>query len=99
MMMTRRKALVGYLLLVVVTVVAVGAHQAHVNSTFDERDRRSCEQRQMLARDAKLVLNTVTLLAEIERGEDEHPPLENALLANEIALLRKALSTAGPQPC
>src|SRR5512139_2887539 len=93
------KALIGDVFLDAVKVFAIEQHHDLTTRDLNERDRRSCEQRNILARNQVLVLRTVSQLGEMEQNEDEHSAAENAALERQLRRLDRALEKAGPKPC
>lgn len=98
----KHRALLGYLGLVAVVLLALEIHHRASERTFTEQDRRSCEQRQVLARNQVFVLNmlTDTVRAELHSERDQIPMPIRIRLERQLAEAEQRLSTENPiKPC
>lgn len=95
----KHRALFGYLFLLGVTLLALEWHHDVVTEDLNRRDAISCEQRQTLAANQRMVLATLVPLVHAELREHGVPEPERGQLLAGYEALRDALATAGPQPC
>ncbi len=84
-----RPCLIGYVLLILFCLIAVGLYQNHINAQLDRTDRNACLARNAIASNQVLVLKT---LLDVERRQREADP------AKAVAL-QSALANAGPREC
>jgi uncharacterized iron-regulated protein len=96
----RHRALVGYLFLVAVAVVAAQLRQMSVNKRLDRIDQRSCEQRQVLARNQVFTLETLHEIMAGEVHEKAIPLRIRTQLEDRLAHIQDLLAGSNPiRPC
>lgn len=97
--LSKHRAVLGYLFLLAVVLIALELHHDSTTADLDKRDAISCAQRQQLASNQKLVLQNLVPLIHAELREHGVPDPERGQLLASYEALRDALTTAGPQPC
>lgn len=96
----KHRAVMGYLFLLAVVLLALEFHHNDTTGELNERDRISCEQRQRLATDQKLILSVLVPLTHAElREHDDIPEPERSAIASKLEALVTAANMAGPGPC
>lgn len=95
----QRRALIGYILIVLIAVALVEVQTIRTTNDLSRHDERSCAQRNRLATNQRAVLAALTQVMRLEIDEQgEHVGERNLLLANLADLNRRAL-LAGPEEC
>lgn len=96
------RALIGYLFLLAVTLFALSQHQHAIARDDAARDRQSCAQRQVLARNQAFVLRALSNVLRAEIHDDAEAMSESVLRALVLNLdeAERRLAEENPiKPC
>lgn len=95
----RRRALIVYILLVLVAVGGVALYQVQTTRTLNRHDERSCAQRNRLAKNQRAVIGGLLAVLTIEVDELKDHAGTRASLISIIKDLKAREVYAGPEIC
>lgn len=95
----QHKALVGYLILVLVSVGGALLYQSHTVHILRVHDEHSCAQRNKLAANQRFVFETLELLLIRNLNQKDVTPGGAFALQNRLATLEAKLPDVGPEAC
>ena len=95
----RHRALIGYFVLVAVSVGGALLYQSHTVHILKVHDEHSCVQRNKLASNQRFVFETLDLLLIRGLNDKELTPGGALALQNRLATLEMKLPDVGPEAC
>ena len=93
------KALVGYLVLVLISIGGALLYQQHTVHILNQHDRQSCAQRNRLARNQRFVYDTLELLLIRALDENSGKAGGSEVFSERLATLEARLDDVGPENC
>lgn len=96
---SQRRALVGYVLIVLVAVALIEVQTIRTTNDLNRHDARSCAQRNRLATNQRAVLAALVQVVRLEIDEQDEHLGERRLLITRLADLNRRALLAGPEEC